>query len=238
MCYHYSIKAEQKILERRYLATLTDARWNPVNHVDAFTHPLCPVITNTAPQSIELQQWGLLPHWSKERWPDFNTANAQMEGITEKSSWRKPVRERRCLIPATGFFEWRQVGKAKFPYFIACTDQQVFSFAGIWDEWVDVHSGEVVRSFAIVTMPANALMARVHNQKQRMPAILAEADERSWIADVPVEQALRVLKPYPQERMHAYSIDRDFRKFAGDDAVFAPKAYAELPGLDWEDSLF
>jgi putative SOS response-associated peptidase YedK len=113
--------------------------------------------------------WGLVPFWSKESKTKRILINARAEGIETKPSFRSPFRHRRCVIPASGFYEW-MYRDGKQPYFIRPAGKDYFAMAGIWEHWQG-QNGEVVDSVAIITTAANKVMAPIHD---RMPAILAE----------------------------------------------------------------
>lgn len=132
--------------------------------------------------------WGLIPSWAKDRAISSHLINARAETLTEKPSFKNAYLHRRCLIPATGFFEWQSTGrlandihtlpgdKRKQPYHIHQPDHALFAFAGIWEHWE--HNQETVYSCAIITIAANAKMASIHD---RMPVIIATGDYNSWL---------------------------------------------------------
>ncbi len=136
--------------------------------------------------------WGLIPSWSRDRAISSHLINARAETLTEKPSFKNAYRHRRCLIPATGFFEWRITSRtssrlasdihtllgdnSKQPYHIHQPDQALFAFAGVWEHWE--HDQETVYSCAIITTAANAKIAPVHD---RMPVIIAPDDYNSWL---------------------------------------------------------
>ena len=104
-----------------------------------------------------LLRWGLVPFWSKESKTKHLLINARAEGIEVKPSFRGPVRHRRCIVPASGFYEWSREGSGKQPYFVRPAEDEVFALAGIWDHW-EGKQGEVIESVAIITTSANELM--------------------------------------------------------------------------------
>jgi putative SOS response-associated peptidase YedK len=136
--------------------------------------------------------WGLIPSWAKDRKISSHLINARAETLTEKPSFKNTYRLRRCLIPATGFFEWRSTGRTssrlasdihtlpgdnpKQPYHIHQPDQALFAFAGVWEHWE--HDQETVYSCAIITTAANAKIAPVHD---RMPVIIAPDNYHRWL---------------------------------------------------------
>ena len=148
-------------------------------------------------------RWGLVPFWSKEPGGKRPLINARAEGIETKPSFRGPIRHRRCIVPASGFYEWRRQGTGKQPYFVRPAAAEVFALAGIWDHW-EGKQGEVIESVAIITTSANELMQPIHD---RMPVILGKEDVAAWIAlTTKLEKALPMLKPCSSTRMMTYSV--------------------------------
>jgi len=158
-----------------------------------------------ARQALRMR-WGLVPFFARGVPPKYSTINAAIENVRTAPSWRSPwSRGQRCLMVASGFFEWHVLaGGGKRPYYITCADQPVFTFAGLWDRSVAADGTEML-SCAIITMPPNALMAEIHNAKQRMPAILAAEDRDAWLQRAP-EEAWTALKQYPAETMVAHPV--------------------------------
>lgn len=126
------------------------------------------------------------------------------ETISEKPMFRQSFRQRRCLIPASGFFEWKAEGKSKQPYFISSQDGTPFSFAGIWETWT-ADTGESIDSCTIITTECNVLMQPIH---ERMPVILSPEAWEAWLdPDVKQEEILlSLLKPFDAERMQAWPV--------------------------------
>ena len=120
--------------------------------------------------------WGLIPAWSKDRKIASHTFNAKAETLTEKPSFRSAYQHRRCLIPATGFFEWQATASGKQAYHIHLPDQAVFAFAGLWEHWE--HQQETVYSCTLITTAANDKIAPIHD---RMPVIITPALYNRWL---------------------------------------------------------
>lgn len=120
--------------------------------------------------------WGLIPSWSKDTKISSHLINARVETINEKPSFRAAYKQRRCLIPATGFYEWRKTDHGKQAYHIFRQGRQLFAFAGLWEYWE--HNAETVYSCTIITTAANALMQPVHD---RMPVIITRQNYRLWL---------------------------------------------------------
>ena len=153
-----------------------------------------------------LMRWGLIPFFAHGVPPKYSTINARIETLPSAPSYRTPwKRGQRCIMPASGFYEWHSPSEgARQPYYIHLADQEVFGFAALWDRSVR-EDGSALESCAIVTMPANALLKQIHNGRERMPAILRVEDHAAWLSAAP-EEALRLLAPYPAELMVAYRV--------------------------------
>jgi putative SOS response-associated peptidase YedK len=164
-----------------------------------------PVITRAAEQTQErtlfMMQWGLVPDWT-HTCPVRPLINVRSESFSGKPHFRNLFLSHRCLVPATGFFEWRTEGKRRQPWYITRKDRSLFAFAGLHTD----RPGEP-RTCAILTTPPNGLVAPLHD---RMPAILAQEQENGWLTD-PMEdqqQVLRYLVPAPPDDLIAYRVSR------------------------------
>ncbi len=184
MCYHTKQTATAVQLKHRYKAIFEkETNYQPKASVNGFNHPYTPIITNQAPNEIQLFQWGLLPSWAKDTSLQKNTLNAQFETISEKPTFRD-AQSKHCIIPITGFYEWKwlnKTGSKKEKYQITAADTEVFSLAGLWNEWLHPKTGQLIKTYTILTTEADELMAEVHNSKKRMPIILTEQGEQEWL---------------------------------------------------------
>ena len=152
-----------------------------------------------------LLRWGLVPFWARGVPPKYSTINARLEGLQTAASYRGPwKRAQRCILPAIGFYEWHVEGRGKQPWYIYLPEREVFGFAGLWDR-SETGDGRAVESCTIITLPANALLAEIHNARQRMPAILRREDHDAWLG-TDAEAALACLQPYPAARMAAHPV--------------------------------
>ncbi|MCZ2298094.1 MAG: SOS response-associated peptidase [Chitinophagales bacterium] len=184
MCFHSKQSKDAQTVEKRFNAKFDTYTNISSNHYNGFTYPKTPVITNNKPQCIQLFNWGLIPFWAKDNTIRANTLNARIETITEKPYFKNYVKNR-CLIIADGFFEWQWLdakGKQKQQYLITLPNEKLFAFAGIFSEWTDQTTGEIISTYSIVTTEANSFMAKIHNTKKRMPVILTPSNERLWLA--------------------------------------------------------
>ncbi len=149
-------------------------------------------------------KWGLIPFWAKDKSIGNKLINARAETIAEKPSFKNSLKQKRCLVLSDGFYEWRKLGKEKVPYRITLSDDSPFAMAGIWDVWKN-SEGETIKSFSIITTEANELMQDIHH---RMPVILNPEDERKWISKIAVNDALKLLNPYPSELMKYFEVSK------------------------------
>jgi putative SOS response-associated peptidase YedK len=178
-----------------------------------------PVIKNkpgALSRELKLFRWGLVPFWAKDASIGARIINARSESVAEKPAFRTPFKNRRCLVPADGFYEWKRSGRLKQPYFFHMADGRVFAFAGLWDHWVGPDD-RTIESVTLLTAEANELVAPVH---ERMPVILAEQDYDLWL-DTTVKKP-ELLKPllraYPAGDMHRYPVSSRVNKPDGSGA--------------------
>ncbi len=148
----------------------------------------------TGEREATMLKWGLIPHWAKDPTIGNRMINARGETVAEKPSFRTAFKRRRCIIPASGFYEWGPSSAGKWPYYITPTDGPLLSFAGLWESW-RTPEGEALESCTIITTTANATLARIH---QRMPVCLPEASYADWLdPEATSETCLKLLTPLP-----------------------------------------
>jgi putative SOS response-associated peptidase YedK len=164
-------------------------------------------------RTLSMARWGLVPHWSKEAKVKYSTINARAETIAEKPAYRDAFKRRRCLVPATGFYEWQQAGGQKVPYYIRLPDSNVFAFAGVWDHWEG--DGEGFDSCSIIVTSANRTMRPIHD---RMPVILEPSFYNVWLNPAHEHQAQlqALLVPY-RGRLTVYPVSRRVNNPTNDD---------------------
>ncbi|NLO71212.1 MAG: SOS response-associated peptidase [Porphyromonadaceae bacterium] len=188
MCFFFKPAKDIQLLEKRFELEVADHLVgdffdSPTEIYNGFAHPFLPIITNINRGRIRFFQWGLLPQWAKEKSFQKNTLNARLETLNEKPSFKENL-QNRCLVPAKGFVEWQwqdPKGKEKIKYFIEIEGSPIIAFAGLWSEWVDKSTGEIIPTFTIITTEANEFMAEIHNTKKRMPVILTPESENEWL---------------------------------------------------------
>lgn len=174
---------------------------------------------------LELCKWGLVPFWVKDLKGSKPMINARAETLREKAAFKQAFVRRRCVIPADGFYEWKKDAKKKVPMRIRLADDKLFGFAGIYQDWKSP-DGKKMRTFAIITVPANEKVRDIHD---RMPAILTPEAERMWLnPDVEDEDALEsCLQPYPYNDLEAYVVSTMVNKTDVNDPCLVKELTAE-----------
>jgi putative SOS response-associated peptidase YedK len=160
-------------------------------------------------------RWGLIPSWAKDASVAARMINARSETAGTKPAFRDPLTNRRCLIPADGFYEWQRTGKVKQPYCFEVNDGELFAFAGIWDRWTDP-SRNSIETCSILTTSPNAVTSAVHD---RMPVILDPDSYDIWLDPGmrDVTTASELLKPYDAQLMRCYPISTRINHVSNDD---------------------
>lgn len=225
MCFHNSLTKKVTTVAARYgrksdIVEIYQDILNEQYHVNAFNFPRYPIVT--ASDEMQVYQWGLIPFWVKSE-KDADkirrmTLNARADTIFQKPSFRESVMKKRCLVPSTGYFEWRHEKNKKIPYYIYVKDEPIFSMAGLYDTWLDKSTGELLTTFSIITTDTNPLTDYIHNTKHRMPAILSKEDEEKWLdPGLSQNEVATLLAPIDAEKMDAYIVQNNFIKKPSDD---------------------
>ncbi|HWQ43106.1 MAG TPA: SOS response-associated peptidase [Desulfosporosinus sp.] len=164
------------------------------------------VISQNGCKRLLMFRWGLIPYWAKEMSIGNKLINARAETLEEKPSFCKSLDQKRCLVLADGFYEWKSEGRVKKPYRITLQDGGTFAFAGLWDAWLSP-TGQRIDSCTIITTTPNKLLEPIHN---RMPVILPQDVESIWL-DENIKWSGEVhgmLKPFPAESLVAYEVSQ------------------------------
>jgi putative SOS response-associated peptidase YedK len=201
MCGRYSLSKSKIELEERFQAEML-VDFKP--RFNIAPTQLVPVITSDSPKGFSFFYWGITPDFGQNKPVAQKLINARSETISEKISFKGSFQRRRCLIPADGFFEWKKLGKkTKIPYRFTLREDEIFSFAGIWEEYETV-SGESQHTFLILTTTPNEVVEEVHD---RMPVILKRDQEKKWLDKYSSEEELaKMLLPFPSELMQSYTV--------------------------------
>jgi putative SOS response-associated peptidase YedK len=204
MCGRYTLASPTERLAEEFGFDGTSVELAP-NYNVAPTQGVAAVLEEGGQRRLEVLRWGLIPPWADDPGIGSRMINARSETAPGKPSFRRAFRERRCLIPADGFYEWQRTNGAKQPYYIHMEDGRPFAFAGLWESWSKGGEGEV-RTCTILTTGANALVGEVHD---RMPVILAADAYDVWLDPASERDELTgLLAPYPEDEMEAYPVSR------------------------------
>jgi putative SOS response-associated peptidase YedK len=216
MCGRFRVSRRKQIIQEYFDCDPWDDDWSPRYNI-APTQPV-PVIRQHPKASVRqlsLMKWGLIPHWAKDPSIASSTINAKSETAASKPAFRDPLKLRRCLIPADGFYEWSRTGKAKQPYCFEVNDGELFAFAGLWDGWKD-SSGNWIRTCSILTTTPNAVTSTVHD---RMPVILDPDNYDLWL-DPGMQNVAAIselLKPHDASQMRCYPVSTRINRVSNDD---------------------
>jgi putative SOS response-associated peptidase YedK len=164
-----------------------------------------PVVTFDGEHNqLELMEWGLIPHWSKQKQTGYSMINARMETLLEKPTYKRPFKTHRCIIPASGFYEWKKTENGKQPYYITISDQPLIGFAGIFDIWEDKTTGSTLKSYSIITTASKGVMEQIH---ERTPVILRQDQEKNWLQGTDETKLYDILK-HNETDLHMYPVSR------------------------------
>lgn len=243
MCYHKSLTNSIDYLADYYSVSYSNElaeRYTPHYHENGFDFLPSPIISLKEPTEFQLMNWGLIPWWVKSL-PDglklrTQTLNCISEEMFDKPSFRDAANDgQRCLIPCSGFFEWRwmdEKGKMKIPYYIMLENQPVFSIAGLFSTWKDRQTDIDYRTYTVLTTKANPYMEMIHNSKKRMPVILPREYEKDWLnPNLNKEDVLALCQPSEQSGIQGYTISKliTSKKEETDvPKVLEPEVYAEI----------
>ena|SRR5437667_1997384 len=207
MCGRFTLTVDIQTVAQAFRAPVPASLQAAPRYNIAPTQDVVAVI-NDGGRHLEMLRWGLIPAWAKEESVGSRMINARAETLAEKSSFKRLLHNRRCVIVADGFYEWaKEPGtKSKTPMYITLKDHEPFAFAGLWDSWRTA-SGQQLRTCTVITTEPNALMASIHN---RMPALLLPDALTTWLdPSMQDEQVLHhLLNPYPTELMVARPVSR------------------------------
>ncbi|MCC7264656.1 MAG: SOS response-associated peptidase [Candidatus Latescibacteria bacterium] len=177
------------------------------------TQPVA-VVRQRGVRRLDACKWGLVPSWAKDPKIGNRMINARAETLAEKPAFKNALKRRRCLIPASGFYEWRQEGEERFPTYIHPRDESLLALAGLWEEWQSPE-GEQLLSCTILTTGANAFMSAIHT---RMPVILPPVAREAWLdsATQELEPLLALLQPLAGDDLAAHTVGRQVNTAAFD----------------------
>lgn len=204
MCGRFTLRASPAEIAEWFEILRDLSEWERPRFNIAPTQSILAVRAGDAGREAARMRWGLIPSWAKDTKLAATMINARAETVAEKPAFRAAFKRRRCLVPVSGFYEWRRDGKTKVPYLISLRNEELFGFAGLWEKWKSPE-GELVESCTVLTTSPNELMATIHD---RMPVILKPADYGVWL-DPQLEDAgalSTLLVSYPSDEMQAEQV--------------------------------
>jgi putative SOS response-associated peptidase YedK len=224
MCGRFRLTRASKLAERFAIEPEDD--WVP--HYNIAPTQNIPVIRQHAEEPKRFgsqRRWGLIPYWSKDASIGFKMINARADTVATKPAFRDSLKRRRCLIPADGFYEWKKDGKSKNPFCFTMTDDSLFAFAGLWDDWRNPE-GQRIETCSIITTTPNALCADVHDH---MPVILPDDVYDLWLDPgfQKTDTVCDLLKPFDANLMRRYEVSRRVNLVKYDDAACAEPVVGE-----------
>jgi putative SOS response-associated peptidase YedK len=190
MCSRYFLDADGNVIAYTFAVAVDEGLRKRFNIAPTQQAPVVRV-SKEGGRELAMLRWGLVPYWAKDLAVGTKMINARAEGVETRPAFRAALEKRRCIVPATGFFEWKGVARQKQPFAITLPDRHVFGFAGLWERWKPAEGGSV-ETFTIVTTDANEAVAPIHD---RMPVILPKEAEDEWLHGDPVAAA-RLITPY------------------------------------------
>jgi len=216
MCGRYRLSRRRQLIEEYFETADWQDDWSPRYNI-APTQPI-PVIRQHPKERVRqlsLMKWGLIPSWAKSPSGAASTINARSETAATKRAFRDPMKFRRCLIPADGFYEWKRTRTSKQPYCFEVQNGELFAFAGLWDGWKDAN-GNWIKTCSILTTTPNAVASAIHD---RMPVILPPDSYDLWLDPgmQNVEAISELLKPYDPKSMQSYPVSTRINHVANDD---------------------
>lgn len=192
----------------------------PNYQVSGFEFPRLLVFTDAEPEEPNLFNWGLIPSWVKDaetaKKLRAQTLNARKETLFEKPAFRTSAKNKRCLVYIDAFYEHHHYKGKTYPFHIAMKNGDPFSLAGIWEDWVDRETGELLRTVSIITTEGNKLLSKIHNNPKlegpRMPVILPKNKQDEWLIpykdESTIKQLEQLLIPFNDKELEAYTVHR------------------------------
>ena len=228
MIERYSITCSADKIRERFNVDVPDFYRK---HYNAAPTQLLPVITNSSPHGVSLFYWGIPPSWAKNKTVSEKVINLKVESLQEKPSLRRVMLNRRCIIPADGFYAWKKIGKrSMIPYRFVPGSGEPFSFAGIWEDFED-QNGEESSTFIILTATAND---DVQSITDRMPVILSPESEKLWLSEKQDEAVLFAqLTARADSTLSAYTVSPRINTSTED----VPSLIAPAPPADQHGNL-
>ena len=223
MCGRFVSKAKKEEIEKEFKVKIGESDFAAPRYNIAPTQIITAITEIKNLREVSLFKWGLVPHWAKDESIGNKLINARAETLQEKPSFRDAFRSRRCIVPASGFYEWQKTAKgAKQPFYFYLKEKEVFGFAGLWEEWLDKQTGELTETCTIITTEANEVLKPIHD---RMPVILKNGDYDFWLDEKAKDTSKlqNLLVPYSAKEMDSHTVSRNVNNpSANSEELIAP----------------
>lgn len=213
----------------------------PIFHASGYAHPSFPIIDDLEDLSVKGHLWGLVPSWVKDREQATSiwnrTLNARSETLLDKPSFRTAAKRGRCLVVTDGFYEHHHKNGKSFPYIVRHKNEEPMIMAGLKEEWTEPETGNIWRSFTIVTTVGNELLKEIHNnpkmKEARMPVILDRESQKHWLEEWDLDPAERIktlCQPYAEDDLKAHTVHaiRGKKALGNVPEALIEEAYSEL----------
>ena len=192
MCSRYFLDADGNVIAYTFTVPLHDRVRKRFNIAPTQEAPVIRAAREGGGREVAMLRWGLVPFWAADLNVGTRMINARSDGVESKPAFREAMKQRRCIVPATGFFEWQGEPGRKQPCAITLPGHELFAFAGLWERWKSRDGGDPVETFTIVTTDANEQVARIHD---RMPVILPRDAIDTWLSG-PASEAAKLMQPW------------------------------------------
>jgi len=205
MCGRFTLASDKSLLSAEFKVSREILDKLPSRFNIAPSQPIACIVHENQTK-VDIMNWGFIPKWAKDPSIGNRMINARAETLDEKPSFKGPLRTRRCLVMADGFYEWKREGSGKIPYYIRLRNHHPFGFAGLWSEWMSPDGSEI-HSCTIITTGPNQLMESIHH---RMPVILPKDQREYWLdpRNHTPKELLALLKPYSSDEMEAFVVSK------------------------------
>jgi putative SOS response-associated peptidase YedK len=240
--YYYSAKYSDEVSEM----VDGDGNWLPMYNVSGYDHKAAPIVTSRDPDKIQMSSWGLIPYQTKSLKDALQIRNSTLlcrhEEMYETYSFQQLAKHgKRCLIPTSGYFEHHWLdgkGKMKIPHYIFLKNRPIFSLAGLYSKWTDPENGCEYFTYAVCTTLPNDLVARIHNNGQRMPVVLPTKEhETKWLdTTIARQEVFRLCQPISSSLMDAYPVSQKITSKVNFPEAIVPCRYLELKRPDFNFS--
>jgi len=240
MCYRYVLQREALEALAVRLAIPGPVEWRSrYNLAPGETVPVMRAQAGGEGRSLEVakMRWGLIPRWTKDAATSTAPANARAESLANRPAFRDAFRQRRCLVPATGFYEWKGPSRCRQPYLFRLLDGTPLCFAGVWGSWRDPAGGQTIETCAIITTAPNELVRVIHD---RMPAILGPDEIGRWLDPRLTEsrELAPLLHPFAADAMKTFPVTTRVNNTRFDDPACIEPAVVDEGGDDHDQLLF